>query len=300
MLKIEDTGTDRLSADDHPLTGGFSRAYYPEVFGSDRIIKSFFITDGRDTLAYVPFTIGEKDADYFGHPIQVFLRAQDQKAANLAVERIMEIAQGRSVVIADTIRSSDSVISIASAAAGLKVSETSYAICDLSLSREQRRASMRRRYRSYVNWGEKNISLRYVNSSNPDSNEFTAYREFHLRVAGRSTRPESSWKAMFDWITTGNGELSLGYWNDELVAGSMIVDGFKGSFYASGVYDRDRFSKPMAHWPMANAIERSAQRGKIFFDIGEVPHSGSDKEMSIGNFKSGFVEALSLRSIWKS
>ena len=55
---------------------------------------------------------------------------------------------------------------------------------------------------------------------------------------------------MFDWISSGRGELVLGYLGEDLVAGTLVVDGATTALYASGVYDRDRFDKPLAHYPL--------------------------------------------------
>jgi hypothetical protein len=136
------------------------------------------------------------------------------------------------------------------------------------------------------------LTLSYVNKVNPDRELFDAYQALHRRIAGRITRPQASWDAMFDWMTTGGGELSLGALADgELVSGLMVVDGATTAYYASAANDRDRFDKPISHWPLFNAIVRSRARGMRWFDLGDIPAraSVSAKEHNIGYFKSGFA-----------
>ena len=106
---------------------------------------------------------------------------------------------------------------------------------------------------------------------------------------------------MFEWIVSGNGELALGYLESgELVAGTMVVDGSNVAYYASGVYDRNRFDKPIAHWPLHNAILRSRARGLLWLDSGDIPQKGTvtDKEFAIGFFKSGFATEVREWTNW--
>ena len=106
---------------------------------------------------------------------------------------------------------------------------------------------------------------------------------------------------MFDWIAAGGGELALGRLaTGELVSGTMVVDGSKVAYYASGVYDRERFDKPMAHYPLYDAILRAGLRGKTTFDLGDIPQIGtvSQKEHAIGYFKRGFATSIETGIVW--
>ena len=94
----------------------------------------------------------------------------------------------------------------------------------------------------------------------------------------------------------------LGYLADgEMVTGTMVVDGAAQAYYASGVYDRERFDQPLGHWPLWLAVSRSAKRGMRVFDLGDLPlpESGSDKEFAIGYFKRGFATNIRTGITWK-
>ncbi|MEK7246395.1 MAG: hypothetical protein AAB223_10300, partial [Pseudomonadota bacterium] len=71
--------------------------------------------------------------------------------------------------------------------------------------------------------------------------------------------------------------------------------------YASGVYDRDRFEKPLGHWPVFDALVRAGRRGILRYDLGEVHPRGaaSDKEVQIGFFKKGFTERIVIWFEWQ-
>jgi Acetyltransferase (GNAT) domain len=301
--------------DDHPFWGGFGRAYYPAVSGERRRDVSFAIVDGDSALLIAHCAIGAGAIDWHGLPIALgpialgpiagLAEAATQAALAKAVETIESLAQqhslDRAVIFDPTSAGTLSLLGAACLGRGWTGALHLNAICDLAQGEPGLNRALRKSFRSLVNWGRKNLTMAYVNAANPDAGEFAAYRDFHQRVAGRSTRPEASWTAMFDWIASGGGELALGRLETgELVAGTMIVDGATTAYYASGVYDRERFDKPMAHFPLYDAIGRSAARGRTTFDIGDIPQTGSasPKELNIGYFKRGFATGIATSIHW--
>jgi hypothetical protein len=106
---------------------------------------------------------------------------------------------------------------------------------------------------------------------------------------------------MYDWIVGGGGELVLASVGDEIAAGSMFLDGTEISVYASAAYDRARFDKPLAHYPVWLGIEHAAARGMKIFELGPAPLRGTvpEKEYQIGYFKRGFATHVVERTIWR-
>ena len=152
-----------------------------------------------------------------------------------------------------------------------------------------------------INWGRRNLSIHCVNKETPNRALFDRYREFHAEVAGRITRPEQSWNVMYEWIALGGGELILAFLEDRLVAGSMFIDGKETLIYASGVYDRAEFDKPLAHYPVWLGIERAHARGIKILELGDIPIRGdkSEKEYQIGYFKRGFATHIDTQRVWR-
>lgn len=175
------------------------------------------------------------------------------------------------------------------------------AIVDLSQSEKELRSDLRKSYRHCVNWGEKNLLTRFVCRERPSPEDYDLYRQFHHRIAGRVTRTPASWERMFDLIAGGQGELVLGYLDDQLVAATITTYSGVTATYASGVYERSLFDKPLAHWPLFLAILRARQVGMRFFDIGEIPQASrvTPKEHSIGYFKRGFTSRLCQHTLWR-
>lgn len=295
----------------HPFTGEFGKRYYPAVFGSQATDASFAVVDGVEPLLFVPCSVGPTGLNYYGMPIKLFERAGAPKdviarAVQLAFDEFDSVISRNNLLcasIADT-ECGIELSAIGKQCLNRKATATLClsGFCELE-DPDQLRRSLRKSYRSLVNWGRANLAIEYVNCDHPDRELFNRYQSFHRNIAGRSTRSQKSWDVMFERLVAGGGELILGSLSDgELAAGTMIVDGTEVSNYASGVYDRAKFDKPLAHWPLWLAMTRSRERGMRQFDLGDLPISGvSQKELDIGYFKRGFASKIStwIRWNWK-
>ena len=300
-------------ADGHPFWGGFGRAYYPAVFEGRRLDASFAVVSGDTPLLIAQCGTGEGCLDWYGLPAALWTATGlSTEAAGMAVAKAMETIDAlvlkhgldRAVIADPASAVTLSPLGLACLGRGWIGALHLSGSCDLAGGEPGLNRALRKSFRSLVNWGRKSLAMTYVNAANPDAGQFAAYRTFHRKVAGRSTRPEASWTAMFDWIKAGGGELALGRLETgDLVAGTMVVDGKSTAYYASGVYDRERFDKPMAHFPLYDAILRSGARGMKTLDIGDIPQAGSasPKELNIGYFKRGFATdiAASIQWSWK-
>jgi hypothetical protein len=297
--------------DEHPFYGAFGRSYYPAVFGERRSEASFSVLEGDRPLVIVPCTSGEDELDYYGFPVRFFLRSGlesggAQRAISAAFVRLDTLAAEYGIRRV-TVRDDDSQGTLSligkqclNRGAGATLRLTG--LCALDEGETAMRHSLRKGFKSLVNWGQRNLRIESFDAGNADRSLFTRYREFHASTAGRVTRSEKSWDAMFDWVSAGHGELLLGYLaSGELVTGTMVVDGVTQSYYASGVYDRERFDQPLAHWPLWLAMLHSAARGMRAFDLGDLPLAGaaSEKEIAIGYFKRGFATDIATWIGWK-
>jgi hypothetical protein len=301
---------DFLGIDDDPIYGEFGRAYYPAVFEDRRRDTSFAVTDAERPQAIVQCTRGDDELDYYGAPVRLFLRAglgvkdaeQATAAAFAQLDNLAGEGRSRRVMIRDD-GSLGALSSVGKhclnrrAAASLRLT----GLCALDQDEAGMRRGLRKSFQSLINWGRRNLKLVSVDAANPDRALFKTYRDFHAAVAGRVTRSEQSWEAMFDWIISGKGKLVLGFLESgELVTGTMVVDGTTRSYYASGVYDRNRFDRPLGHWPLWVSMLYSAERGKKIFELGDLPLAGggSDKEIAVGYFKRGFATSIATWIAW--
>lgn len=174
------------------------------------------------------------------------------------------------------------------------------AVVDLHLGDDALRRDVRKSFKSLISWGRKNLELRALNKDNPDRAAFHELIEFHKNVSGRSTRPQATWDFQFDEVTSGLGEVILGYLDGELVSGNIILDYGDTSLYSSGIYRRELFDLPLAHSLLFESMLSAGRRGITYFDLGEIPgeRDVDPKEYNIGFFKRGFTSRLIVNISW--
>lgn len=295
---------------DHPVYGDFGRHYYPIALGDAVHDRAFIVTDGAQPALLVECSDRDGVLSHFGFPIRFVFDAAltpkaQRKCLNAAFEYIGRIAEehgiGKAVISGGAAEENLSFMDQAcldrAGRPGLRIR----AEADLHGSEDDLKRGLRDSYKSLINWGRRNIRLDYANAENPDTEFLAALSDFHARTAGRVVHGEETWNAMFSTIANGHGEISLGYLESgELVAGTLIIDEGPTALYCLAVYDRERFEKPMGHWPLFDAMLRAKNRGMHRFDFGEVhPHGTvSDKEYNIGFFKKGFTSRLIAETIW--
>lgn len=177
-----------------------------------------------------------------------------------------------------------------------------FATLDLSPLEARLRAALRDSYRSLINWGLREMRFDIHRGSGFDRQALARFHDFHATVAGRETRSLETWDIQGELIARDRAELVMGYLpGHDLVAGLLLFDWGATTVYASAVYDRALFDKPLAHAGLFAAILRAKARGQQFFLMGEIPPAGSasDKEVSIGFFKAGFTDRAGLAIEWE-
>ena len=288
--------------------GLFGRDYFPAVFGDSAIDRSFAVLTGsRPCLVVRCMEIGDA-VDFYGMPCliktsgempQKLLRAVLRAAADYLRQTTRH---AKYWLIQEPIGESASPVGEFLLSEGAAPSVVPQAVVDLSLSTDEIYRHVRKSYRSLINWGRKNISLSYVNDETTDGVEFDAFQAFHHQVAGKVTRSQESWDVMYEHVCRGNGELSLGRLDDgSLVSAVLLMQGRTDVVYSSGVFDRTKFDKPLAHWPVYNALVRAKERGKVICTLGPVPSgaNATKTELDIAQFKRGLATRIDLSLHWR-
>ena len=295
----------------HPVYGDFARVYYPIVFGESLEDCSFLVTDGGAPALFVQCSLREGVLSHYGFPVRFHFGAGVEAAdalrcARFALGHMDETAAAKGIREGRICGGpADGLLSPVDRACLDRAGRPELrmrAEADLSRPEEALRRDVRDSYRSLINWGRRNLRLVYVNAENPDRSLIDDYADFHARTAGRTVHGAATWAALFGHIAAGRGEAAMGYLDGgELVASSMVVDGDLTALYFSAVYDRDRFDKPMAHWPLFDAMVRAKARGRRYFDLGEFFAQGTtnEKEYNIGFFKKGFTSRHVTEVVWR-
>jgi hypothetical protein len=291
----------------YPHIGVFGRAYHPAIHGKHDC--SFVVcAGGVPALICLCAPLNGK-LSFYGMPLRFVSRSDLDCQVHHAVLQSafqyldkMAAARGlHEILVIDEQREIPSAIEEACYSRGGTKSPHCVAYVDLTAGPAAWRSALRKSSRSLINWGRRNLSIVYLNKENPDRALFDQYRAFHAEVAGRVTRGVDSWNVMYEWIIGGGGELILAFLEERLVAGSMFIDGTSTSIYASAVYDRTQFDKPLAHYPVWLGIERAHARGMERLELGPVPAKGTvpEKEYQIGYFKRGFATHIETQTVWR-
>lgn len=301
--------------DAHPLFGAFTRALYPNVakLAKSHRACSFAVTDDDERLlAIAPCTASESGISHYGLPI-VLAVARDlapkmeRRAVACALDHIEDLARAcptaTALLLGRAITNPPDALEDACLARLAHPDVRIHAVAELDGGEAALHRGLRKSFRSLVNWGRENLTMTYVNADNPDRVAFDAFCAFHARVSGGQNYPDAYWQVFWNALTKGRGELSLAGLKDgpSLACATFTADGAQAAYYASGVYDRDLFDKPLAHFPVFDAMARAARRGVATYDLGEIVPRGAgapDKDVQIGFFKKGFVERCRLTLTW--
>ncbi|WP_395648226.1 hypothetical protein [Terricaulis sp.] len=284
------------------------RRYYGAVFAETLQDRSCAVTDDTGPLLVWECDEANGVLQRFGNPVEPWWRpGLDHKTRREAARMLLGAldALGPLTLRVRTSPATDPDGLLASLLQGRGASCAVQlrSVMDLTQSEDALEAGLRSSIRRHVRWGRSNLTLEFVDAANPNEELFHAYRELHRVVAGRVTRPLDSWIESFEAIRHGEGDLVLCRQDGELAGGVLIADAGDTAFYATGVFERDRFEKPIGHWPQFVAALRAKARGRAVYDVGEVflpEHDVSEKERAIGYFKSGFSSTLMPSLIWTS
>lgn len=291
----------------HPMRGGFAGRLYSTLMPGHRDC-SFQVNGPAGPVLRVRATQGPDEISYWGFPM-VFACRQGAEPKHVrsgitaALDHLSETARAAGIarlVIGTEAEASPGPLGTALVDRLAEGTVQATSTVDLTRPTEAIRADIRDSYRSLTNWGQRSITMKFANALNPDRALFDLFPEFHAKVAGRR-RADDYWEVYWREIEAGRAELALGWLEDGTqVAGSIVIWAGGAAYYASGVYDRDQFDKPLGHWPLWNTILRAQEMGLARFDLGDIPAAGhaSDKEISIAFFKRGFTSGRSLRVRW--
>lgn len=289
---------DIADFDMNPVYSPLSQSYYKEYF-SDKTISdmSIIIEINNKPVIYIPIFSFDLELTYFGMPVNVFynLRAEkeDVHEATKQLEHIFKKSPYLSEYNNITYRSDENINSI------LMNNECSYdteneLFVDLEKSEIIIKKEIRKSYKSLINWGKKNLTLKVFEQNNFDESCIDEFKAFHFKVSGKVTRNDSSWDKQGELIKNGQSFLMMSYMNNQLVSASLIMHSVNQAYYGVGVYDRDLMAEklPLSHYIVFKSIEICKQNGIKKYIIGNYAGVTTDKESFINKFKKGFTSTV--------
>lgn len=285
-------------------------AYYRATATESPADLSFAYFDGDTPAAIISCTRGGDTLDRFGFPIEIWC-ARD--LSDVTLQRLSRDVTGELAHIArdaglasvrlraPTEPRLAAFLAARFTARGLFPEATFPLAFDLCRDDAALLAACRSGHRQQIRAGAASYTLQFVDAASADRAPFDAFQRLHADVAGRVTRPQASWDAMFDMVAAGEGDLALTYIDGALLGGTLMLDAGDTSHYASGAYVRSHFDKPLAHYPLFTCLTRARDRGCKRAHLGETSAALvelSDKEKSIAHFKAGFANSVESSLIW--
>ena len=177
---------------------------------------------------------------------------------------------------------------------GLQPSNKYFSVIKIVEDMDKYKTSIRKSYKSLVNWGMKNLEIKIMNSESLNRENFLDFKKLHLQASGRQTRSDESWDRQYDAIQNNHAFIILGYLDGKLETGGLFFTDDRNCYYASSASNRALFDKGLMHSIIYSAVEYCMSNDFEFIVLGDkVFDSQSDKKIiSISDFKSGFANEI--------
>jgi hypothetical protein len=309
-LNFIDINNIRLDSDVNFQSLDLFSRYYQEYYGEKFKELSFTVWKDDELLGHVQCSVldGKLTLPDGGVIIQLDERKIPSKECKPLYTEILKHLQQlvqthhcSTIVIKDHLNTSLSPLG--EALFNLKFqSRLTFEMCIdyASFDREKFYSTLRKSYKSLINWGKRELEITYLNKDNPDFDSFMEFQKFHHKISGRKTRSDKSWEMQHQMIKEGIGELILAEYKGTLVAGSLFADYGDISMYFTGVYERDLFEYGVSHFLLYDGICRSFERKNTTgFSLGYFDTDIKDpKWYNIQFFKKGFCQTLKPIIFW--
>jgi hypothetical protein len=178
---------------------------------------------------------------------------------------------------------------------GAKATPIFSQVIDYTKEKATEKSSIRKSYKSLINWGLRELKPRVYDESNITWEHMNIFRQLHIEQAGRETRSEASWRKQYEMVRAGEAFAVCGRINDNVVSAGLFIHGKYNCYYQVSASRRDMFQKPLFHSLMWLAILHAKKLGCRWFEIGEQLYPNhpfdkppSKKELGISDFKAGF------------
>lgn len=285
--------------------------YYAEYFHNNFIDLSSIILFDQTPIGYISCCILNKKITWPGGGVIVKLFRNEIKLSKdlyheiiLYLHELAKTTGSSEILVKDHLEISSALSKFSESLLNKKFFpsvELDMIIPFTEFSRSLYFSKIRKSYKSLINWGKKNLNVVYINKENLNKQLFDEFKIFHRLISQKATRSDISWEIQYNIIENGYGELILGFYQDQLVAGSLFIDQSYKSIYFTGVYERKLFKYGISHFLLYDGICRSHLRGNSeLFYIGNFDFNTIDKKLEdIQFFKKGFCENITTNILWK-
>ena len=197
-----------------PLYTASAEAYYKEIQSSNELSEFLIIHSSKDlntSIEINDFISGnltfKKNTnsvylDFFGQPAissSIVLEKSQQKRVRRLIPLLLETHKSLNVNLISFSNYLNPLEEIFMHY-GLEPSINFYSTIDLNLDLASFKSSLRKSYKSLVNWGKNNLDIRIIDSNNLNEESFFAFKDLHIEASGRKTRSDVSWEKQLQAI----------------------------------------------------------------------------------------------------
>jgi hypothetical protein len=292
------------------LYGPANIAFYREICGSSdaKNISLLVSENGMPICGLMAFrrTLegGATEISCFGLPLlyaerfqaEASVLARAQRLLRDEIESLLQVQSGRAFIRYRD-RLLGGYLSLAGRALldlGAKATPHFSQIIDLSLPEEVIHKSLTKSYKWSVNWSQKNLTHKVLDSTSMTIDHIEDFRRLHFEAAGRETRSPESWKLQYEMVRTGEAFGVFAWMKHSLVSAALFSYSKSHCFYGVSASRRDLFDKPISHGVIWIGLLHAKNLGVRYFEMGEqlfpmAPrHYPSRKELGISFFKRAF------------
>lgn len=299
IFKVSNLGA---KVNQHYLMNATAIDYYLEYLGDDYANRSPILYKNEDPILILPSLSKKRELNFAGEPSEVMstLKGDEYfKGVRIFIDALKKesLKSGEKIakVRAEPIILKESLNTVKSITTLLR----GYVNCDLSES--SIKLSLRKSYKSLVNWGKRNLLIKVLDNNAIDFDLFMKFKALHLEASGRKTRSNQSWHYQFEMIKKGNGYLIAAFYNDKLVSGCFIMNDQYTALYGVAASDRQLMSEglPLNHYTLWMSIMEAKQKGCKKFILGDVSDNRCQdiKSKNICLFKRGFATDVQVDTI---
>jgi len=163
---------------------------------------------------------------------------------------------------------------------------------DLRETSENLWNSIRKSYKSLINYGKKSIIV----ETEFNKEIWNECKDFHFHIAKRKTRNNQTWEIQRKMLQKNKAKLFYIQEDNKLLGFAFFTLSKSKAIYAVGVFDRSKFEKiSIAHIIIWRAIEYFKSNGFNQIYLGEFApenHLNNQKLHNINHFKLGFCNKL--------
>ena len=285
LIKIKQISENKyLSHLADPLFMKYQEFYHE----TDFINKSIFLNS--DNQIFIPITIDKnKKYSFYGNPIKIISENYISKIDYLEIQSYFEKIKSEKLFIFE-IKDENDLIDNKSD----QVERIFYEInIDLLESIEQIKSNFSSNTRNEIKKSYEDTNYQIIDKKNYKKDQIFEMMNFHIKISGKKTRSEQSWKQNEKMILNDKGFLIKVTHKNKLISYSFFFYNNVTCRYFSSVSDRDYYKqiRNMHHKTIWTAINFAKKRCK-FFNVGIITifnkKNITDKERNIEKFKKKF------------